>query len=43
MDEVKRLAVLRSPEYASRATTPIVLPDITGSDIVDLVRGETLG
>ncbi|KAG5892780.1 hypothetical protein JTB14_032656 [Gonioctena quinquepunctata] len=39
MDEAKRLSS-KSPENLSRATTPIMLPDMTGSDIVNLVRGE---
>lgn len=43
MEEAKRLAVLKSPENISRATTPIVLPDMTGSDIIDIVRGEDTG
>lgn len=43
MEEAKRLAVIRSPENISRATTPIVLPDLTGSDFIDLVRGQTSG
>lgn len=42
IDEAKRLSVL-SPENVSRAITPVVLPDMTGSDIVDLVRGENTG
>nr|XP_023013232.1 transient-receptor-potential-like protein [Leptinotarsa decemlineata] len=39
MEEAKRLAS-KSPENLSRATTPILLPDMTGADIMDLVRGE---
>lgn len=39
MEEAKKLAV-KSPDH-SRATTPIELPDMTGSNIVKLVRDRT--
>ncbi|KAJ8952577.1 hypothetical protein NQ314_007503, partial [Rhamnusium bicolor] len=39
IEEAKRLAA-KSPENLSRAITPIKLPDMTGSDIFELVRGE---
>lgn len=39
MEEAKKLAV-KSPDQ-SRATTPIELPDMTGSNIVKLVREAT--
>ncbi|XP_023310819.1 transient-receptor-potential-like protein [Anoplophora glabripennis] len=41
MEEAKRLTS-KSPDNLSRVTTPIKLPDMTGSDIVGLVRGEDL-
>ncbi|CAH1159812.1 unnamed protein product [Phaedon cochleariae] len=41
MDEAKRLAS-RSPDV-STVSSPIILPDLTGADIVDLVRGDFEG
>lgn len=43
MEEVKRLAILKSPENISRAASPFILPDMTGSDLLDIVRGESSG
>ncbi|KAJ8951736.1 hypothetical protein NQ318_012587 [Aromia moschata] len=39
IEEAQRLTAL-SLENPSRAITPIYMPDLTGSDIIDLIRGE---